>query len=64
MIGEALAFGGANSRDHADIITETKRLKVIVTKVELREIAMQMLLAAMLIYAAHSTLENQKVAFG
>jgi len=64
MIGEALAFGGANSRYCPGFITKTKCLTMIITEVKFREIAVQMLLAAMLIHAAHTALEDGEIAFG
>lgn len=44
-------------------VTHAKSLPVIVTEIELREVAMQVALVAVLVGAAHAELEHQKAAF-
>src|ERR1700759_4571475 len=63
MIGDALAFASLHGGDSTGIIRPAQRITTIITEVELREIAMQMLLAAMLINTAHTALEHAKEAF-
>ena len=64
MISNALAFAAANSKHGALLIIVTKRNAVIVPEIKFREIAVQMLLAAMLVHALHAALEDREVAFG
>jgi hypothetical protein len=58
MVHEALAFRAADRGNGAVNITDPKSGAVIVSEIELREIAVQILLAAMLIDAVHPALEN------
>lgn len=58
MIGEALTLTTPYGSDSAVIIIKTARLTEIVAEIELGKITVQMLLAAMLIHAAHSAFED------
>jgi hypothetical protein len=58
MIGQALALCAPDRRQGAIIIIVAERHAVIVPKIELSQIPMQVLFAAMLIHAAHPALED------
>ena len=58
MIGEALALTTFYRSNGAVRVIVPKRDAIIITEVKLCKIAMQMLFGAMLIDAAHATLEN------
>src|ERR1700683_5580503 len=58
MIGEALALTTPNCGNRPLHIGELAR---VVAKIELRKIAMQVLLCAVLIHAAHSALEDREI---
>lgn len=58
FIGEALAGDTTNQRVRAIGIAEAERNAVIVAEVELGKVAMQMLLTALLVDAAHAALED------
>ena len=57
-VRETLAFNALHGERRTFPIVVTERDTMIVTKVKFSEIAMQMLLAAMLIHAFHAALEN------
>lgn len=61
-ICEALADDALRQNFRAFKIGHAKTDTVIVTKIKFREIAMQMLLRAMLVRAAHATLEHAEIA--
>jgi hypothetical protein len=62
-IRETLASRVFHGKRRTLTIIEAKRHAVIVAEIVLRQVAMQMLLFAVLINAPHTALENQKVAF-
>jgi len=64
MIRQALALTGLNGRNGAGFIINAQRLAMVIAEIKFGQIAMQMLLAAMLVHAAHTALENREVAFG
>ena len=63
MIGEPLALAATYRRDGPIRIIVAKRHAVIVTKIELREIAVQVLFLAVLINAPHAALKDREKAF-
>jgi hypothetical protein len=63
-VRETLAFNALHSKRRTFPIVHTEGNAVIVAEIKFREIAMQMLLIAMLIDAAHTALEDREVAFG
>lgn len=58
MIGEALAFCRPDGSDATLLIGPAQRLTVVVAEIEFSNVSVQVLFAAMLINAAHSTLED------
>ena len=62
-ISKALADDAFSRKFGAHKIIHAERGACVVTKIELREIAVQMLLAAVLINALHAALKNREVAF-
>lgn len=63
MIGEALALTALDRRNGAIRVIVPKRGTVVIAEVKFRQIAMQMLLGTVLVYAAHSALKDRKIAF-
>ena len=63
MTGEALALTASYCCNGAVSVIEPKRGPVVVAKIELCQIAMQMLLCAVLIDAAHAAFENREITF-
>ena len=64
LIREALASRTLNGKRRTFAIAIAEPNAVIVAEVIFCEVAVQMLLATMLIHAAHASLEDRKVAFG
>ena len=62
-IGQTLANDALSQLVGALSVIHAKRNAVVMTEIELRQIAMQMLLGAMLIGAEHAAFENREVAF-
>ena len=58
MIGEALTLTAPDCRKRPVFIIETKRSAGVVAKIKFREIAMQVLLGAMLIDTTHTALKD------
>ena len=56
-VREALAFDALDRKRRTFAIVNAESRAGVVTEIEFREIAMQMLLAAMLVSAAHTALE-------
>ena len=63
-VHQPLAFNATDRGEGAVDVAVAERHAVIVTVVELGEITMKVLLFAVLIYAAHSALEDREVTFG
>ena len=63
MIGEALALTTSYCRNGAVFVIVPKRGTVIIAEVKFREITVQMLLATMLVDAAHPAFEDREAAF-
>ena len=63
MISETLAFRSLHGSESTGFIRITQRLTMIISEIKFREITVQMLFAAMLIYAAHTALEDAEIAF-
>ena len=63
MIGETFAFARLDGGDSTGFIIPAQRLTMIVAEVILGKVAMQVLLAAMLIDALHAALEETEIAF-
>jgi hypothetical protein len=59
---EPFALRAFHGRHGAGLIIKSERDAIAVTKIELAQIAVQMLFAAMLINALHAALENAVVA--
>jgi hypothetical protein len=64
MIGDPLAFAISDRGDCTGFIVPAQRLTMIVPEIEFRKITVKVLLAAMLVHAAHAALENGEVALG
>jgi len=62
-VHEALAFHASDRCERAVDVTDTERDTMIVPEIVFGQIAMQVLLFAMLIDAAHPALEDREVAF-
>lgn len=62
MIGQPLADNAANGNERALVIIHSGRNPVRVTEIEFCQIAVQMLLATMLVDPAHAALEDRKEA--
>jgi hypothetical protein len=55
MIGQALAFATLDRFDRPFFVAD---LAIVISKIELRQITMQMLFATMLVHAFHAALED------
>lgn len=62
MIGKALADDAAQSGYRAILIVAAQRFTVVVAELKLRNVAVQVLLLAVLIDALHAALEDRKCA--
>ncbi len=62
MIGEALALTALYCRNRAVSVVVPKRGTIVIAEIKFRQIAMQMLFAAMLIDTTHAALENCEIA--
>src|SRR6266404_9195878 len=60
---ETLALDGLQSIASTVVVVDSERCAIVVTEVELREIAVQMLTVAMLVRASHAALEDTEEAF-
>jgi hypothetical protein len=63
MIGGALAVAAPDRGNRAIIVIEAASYALIVAKIKFGKVAMQVLLAAMLIDALHAALEDREKAF-
>jgi hypothetical protein len=62
-IRETLAIGVLHCKRGTFPVIETKPDPVIVAEIELRQVAVQVLLGAVLIDASHTALEDREIAF-
>ncbi len=63
FIGQPLPFDALDRGMRAGGITHAELFAVIIAEIELGEIAMQMLLVAMLVHAEHAALEDTEIVF-
>ena len=62
-VGEALAYNPLNCERGALYVIYAQADTIAIAEIELRSVPMQMLLAAVLINAAHAALEDREVTF-
>lgn len=63
LIGQPLAFHALQKVIGALYVIDAKRDAIVIAKVELGEIAVQVIMRAMLIHTFHATLENREETF-